>query len=214
MARISGDRTIGIRGLYKTQTYAPFVDAWFTLSACVMRLGKYLRLWTTVPLTKGRKRAVERRKYTRCVWVTIPLGITTLGTRVATSGPFLWNAHSFVLPRPVRDRGLARPFRAARRAEPTTIPVTVMTERRTVSSVTFAEAFVLDGADGVQPPGTYLIETVEEPLDSVSFLGFRRISTTITLPAVGTATLSRQVVAISAQELQTGSLNDDALANE
>jgi hypothetical protein len=89
MARISGDRTIGIRGLYKTQTYAPFVDAWFTLSACVMRLGKYLRLWTTVPLTKGRKRAVERRKYTRCVWVTIPLGITTLRTRVATGGPFL-----------------------------------------------------------------------------------------------------------------------------
>jgi hypothetical protein len=34
------------------------------------------------------------------------------------------------------------------------------------------------------------------------------------MPAVGTATLSRQVVAISAQELQTGSLNDDALANE
>jgi len=50
-----------------------------------------------------------------------------------------------------------------------------MTERRTVSSVTFAEAIVLDGAEGIQPPGTYLIETVEEPLDSVSFLGFRRI---------------------------------------
>jgi hypothetical protein len=96
------------------------------------------------------------------------------------------------------------PFRAARCAEPTTIPVTDMTERRTVNSVTFAEAFVLDGADGIQPPGTYLIETVEEPLESVSFLGFRRISTTIT----------RQVVAISPQELQTASLNDGALATE
>jgi hypothetical protein len=106
------------------------------------------------------------------------------------------------------------PFRAARCAEPTTIPVTDMTERRTVSSVTFAEAFVLDGADGIQPPGTYLIETVEEPLDNVSFLGFRRISTTITLPSVGTATLSRQVVAISPQELQTSALNDGALATE
>jgi len=89
-----------------------------------------------------------------------------------------------------------------------------MTERRTVSSVTFAEAFVLDGAEGIQPPGTYLIETVEEPLDRVSFLGFRRISTTITLPAVGTATLSRQVVVISPQELRTGSMNDGALAKE
>jgi hypothetical protein len=106
------------------------------------------------------------------------------------------------------------PFHAARCAEPTTIPVTDMTERRTVSSVTFAEAFVLDGADGIQPPGTYLVETVEEPLESVSFLGFRRISTTITLPSVGTPTLSRQVVAISPQELQTSSLNDGALAKE
>ena len=102
------------------------------------------------------------------------------------------------------------PVHATRNAQSTAIPVTDMTERRTVSSVNFAEAFVLDGADGIQSPGTYLIETVEEPLDSVSFLGFRRISTTITLPAVGTATLSRQVVAISPQELQTGSLNGGA----
>jgi hypothetical protein len=51
-------------------------------------------------------------------------------------------------------------------------------------------------------------------LDNVSFLGFRRISTTITLPSVGTATLSRQVVAISPQELQTSALNDGALATE
>jgi hypothetical protein len=103
---------------------------------------------------------------------------------------------------------------AAGNAERSTIPVTDMTERRTVSSVTFAEAFVLEGADGIQPPGTYLIETVEEPLDNLTFLGFRRISTTITLPAVGAATLSRQVVSISPQELQAGSISDGALAKE
>jgi hypothetical protein len=73
---------------------------------------------------------------------------------------------------------------------------------------------VLRGADGIQPPGTYLIETVEELLDSVSFLGYRRVSTTITLPAVGTATLSKQVIAVSRQELETGSMNDGALAKE
>jgi hypothetical protein len=102
--------------------------------------------------------------------------------------------------------------RAARCAEPTTIPVAEMTQRRTVSSLTFAEAFVLEAADGIQPPGTYLIETVEEPLDNLSFLGFRRISTTITLPAVDAATLSRQVVSITPQELQNGSLSDGVLA--
>ena len=101
-----------------------------------------------------------------------------------------------------------------RRAGLTTVSVTVMTERRTISSVTFTQAFVLRGADGIQPPGTYLLETVEEPLDSVSFLGYRRVSTTITLPAVGTATLSKQVIAVSPQELKTGSMNDGALAKE
>jgi len=50
------------------------------------------------------------------------------------------------------------PVHASRCAKPTAIPVPDMTEHRTVSLATFAEAFVLDGADGVQPPGTYLIE--------------------------------------------------------
>jgi hypothetical protein len=93
------------------------------------------------------------------------------------------------------------PVHAAINAERATIPVTDMTERRTVRPVTFAEAFMLEGADGIQPAGTYLIETVEEALDNISFLGFRRVSTTITLPAVDNATLSRQVVATSPQEL-------------
>jgi len=85
-----------------------------------------------------------------------------------------------------------------------------MTERRTVSSVTFVEAFVLEGADRIQPAGTYVVETVEEPLNNISLLGFRRVSTTITLPAVGTATLSRQVVVISPEELANGSMSDIA----
>src|SRR5688572_21238252 len=66
-----------------------------------------------------------------------------------------------------------------------TIGWQMMTERITHSSVTFRHAFVLREVEGVQPPGTYLIETVEEPLDNLSFLAYRRVSTTITLPAVG-----------------------------
>jgi hypothetical protein len=54
-----------------------------------------------------------------------------------------------------------------------------MTERITHSSVTFLHAFVLRDMDGMQPPGTYLIETVEEPLGNLSFLAYRRVSTTI-----------------------------------
>ena len=83
-----------------------------------------------------------------------------------------------------------------------------MTERITHSSVTFLHAFVLHDMDGMQPPGTYLIETVEERLSNLSFLAYRRVSTTMTLPAVGAASLRKQVVTIGPDELR------DALAND
>ena len=87
----------------------------------------------------------------------------------------------------------------------------MMTERRTHSSVTVLQAFVLREVEGVQSPGTYLIETVEEPLGNLSFLAYRRVSTTITLPAVGAASLRKQVVTIDPDELRAA-LAKDALA--
>jgi hypothetical protein len=86
-----------------------------------------------------------------------------------------------------------------------------MTERMTRSSVTFLHDFVLGDMDGVQPPGTYLIETVEEPLGTLSFVAYRRVSTTITLPAIGVASLQRQVVTVDPDELQAA-LAKDALS--
>lgn len=85
-----------------------------------------------------------------------------------------------------------------------------MTERITRSSVTFLHDFVLRDMDGIQPPGTYLLETVEEPLGTLSFVAYRRISTTITLPAIGVASRRRQVVTIDPDELQAA-LAKDAL---
>ena len=84
----------------------------------------------------------------------------------------------------------------------------MMTERITNSSVTFVHAFFLRDMEGMQPPGTYLIETVEEPLGTLSFLAYRRVSTTIALPAVGTTSLRRQVVTIDADELQAALAKD------
>lgn len=86
----------------------------------------------------------------------------------------------------------------------------MMTERITHSSVTFLHAFLLRD-EGVQPPGTYLIETAEEPLGNLSFLAYRRVSTTITLPAVGAPSLSKQVVTVDPDELRAA-LDKDALA--
>jgi hypothetical protein len=87
----------------------------------------------------------------------------------------------------------------------------MMTERTTYSSVTFLHPFVLRDVDGMQPPGTYLVETVEEPLGALSVLAYRRVSTTMTLPAAGAASLRKQVVTIDPDELQAA-LAKDALA--
>ncbi len=54
-----------------------------------------------------------------------------------------------------------------------------MTERVTRISVQFLHAFDPGGDYGVQPAGTYDVETVEEQLDSISFIAYRRISTTM-----------------------------------
>ena len=69
-----------------------------------------------------------------------------------------------------------------------------MAERTTRAFVTFLERFSLVDVDGLPPAGTYLVETVEQTLDDLSFVAYRRISTTTTLPALGTATLRRQVI--------------------
>ena len=69
-------------------------------------------------------------------------------------------------------------------------------------SVTFSRPFWLADVDGIQPAGTYRIQTVDVTLDNLSFLAYRRVSTTIELPAVGTASSKRQVVTIDPVELE------------
>ena len=82
-----------------------------------------------------------------------------------------------------------------------------MPERTTHSSVTFTP-FSLAGVDGVQPAGTYTIETVEETLDNLSFVAYRRVSTTIVLPAVSIPTRQRQVVPIDPRDLEAATKRD------
>ncbi len=74
-----------------------------------------------------------------------------------------------------------------------------MHERTVRTSVQFLRSFQLAGIDKTLPPGTYEIETAEEAIDSLSIVGYRRISTTITLP--GPTKLSRQLVTIDPADL-------------
>ena len=57
-----------------------------------------------------------------------------------------------------------------------------MPERTTRTTVTFLRPFSLTDVDGVQPAGTYTVETVDTTLDNLSFIAYRRVSTSIMLP--------------------------------
>ena len=83
-----------------------------------------------------------------------------------------------------------------------------MTERTTRTSITFSNPFSLSDIDGVQGAGTYRIEAVDVTLDIMSFVAYRRVSTTIELPAVGSASSQRQVVTIDPVELEAALKRD------
>ena len=85
-----------------------------------------------------------------------------------------------------------------------------MTDRTTEKLVTFRHPFTLRDIVGTQPAGTYQIETVESAIDGLSFVAFRRVSTTITVPAVGTSALRREFIEIDPADLATA-LQTDAL---
>jgi len=85
-----------------------------------------------------------------------------------------------------------------------------MAGRTTRRSVTFSQPFSLTDIDGIQPAGTYRVQTVDVSLDNSSFHADRRVSTTIELPSVGTASSRRQVMAIDPLELEAALTRDRA----
>ena len=70
--------------------------------------------------------------------------------------------------------------------------------------MTFSHPFTLAGIEGSQPAGVYRVETVDVLLDSLSgpMAAYRRISTTIELPAIGVPALQRQLSAIDGRALE------------
>ena len=60
---------------------------------------------------------------------------------------------------------------------------------------------VLSGVEGVQPSGTYTVETDEEQLETFSRPAYRRISTLIRLPVCAGGILTTQVVTVDPVEL-------------
>ena len=76
-----------------------------------------------------------------------------------------------------------------------------MGERTIETTVTFKHPFTLPVFDRPQPAGTYTLETTEEEIPDVSFSAFRRTSTMLHLPAVGTAGARSETVSVDPAEL-------------
>lgn len=76
-----------------------------------------------------------------------------------------------------------------------------MMNRTTLTHVVFARPFSLTGLDGLQPAGTYAIETEEELLEGLSFPAYRRTGTVMLLPARSGSMITGQAVAVDPVEL-------------
>jgi hypothetical protein len=76
-----------------------------------------------------------------------------------------------------------------------------VTERVTQKVVSFLHPFVLAGVEGEQPAGSLTVETIEEPVGNHSLVGYRRVSTTITVTSHQFGAASRQVITIDPRDL-------------
>jgi hypothetical protein len=76
-----------------------------------------------------------------------------------------------------------------------------MMTRTTQTRVTFRRSFRLGALEGVQPAGTYRLDTDEEQIPGLSFVAFRRTATMLHLPANPAPGATRQVVPVDPVEL-------------
>jgi hypothetical protein len=83
-----------------------------------------------------------------------------------------------------------------------------MNTQTLTSEVVFRRSFVLTGLDGVQPPGTYRIQTYSELLDIPSAVAYRRLSTSIELHAQPAGII--RTATIDPLELEAALLRDAA----
>lgn len=79
-----------------------------------------------------------------------------------------------------------------------------MTRRTNSRTVTFTHPFNIDGIHRQNPPGSYLVETDEETIDSLSFVAWRNVGSRIHITRPGVT----QVFSIDPVELETILMRD------
>jgi hypothetical protein len=90
--------------------------------------------------------------------------------------------------------------------------VSAVPERITSKTVCFRYPFKIAGAEGEHPAGIYTVETTEEPIGGLSFIAYRRVSTTIVLASRSFGPAARQVVTIEPADLDAALERDVANA--
>jgi hypothetical protein len=85
-----------------------------------------------------------------------------------------------------------------------------MMNRTTISTVTFRHPFTIQGIDGWQPAGSYIVEMEEELLQALSFPVWRRVHTAIRLPQRPGASVTEQVAEIDPAEIDAALTGDAA----
>jgi len=68
--------------------------------------------------------------------------------------------------------------------------------RTTQEVVRFRSAFSLPGFDEAQPPGEYIVDQDDEPVEGASWIGWRRVATFIYLPAISARWSKQQMVPV------------------
>jgi len=76
-----------------------------------------------------------------------------------------------------------------------------MTTRTTQSTVHFTSPVRLPGLDEPLPAGDYRVDHDEESIDDLSRIAWRRTGAFIHLPAIGIASLTRQMLPITPADL-------------
>jgi hypothetical protein len=72
----------------------------------------------------------------------------------------------------------------------------------------FKHGFILSAFDKPQPPGTYRLVTVDNEIDGLSFVAYRRTSTVLHLPALSSNAYRHQAYEVDRDELEAALRTD------
>jgi hypothetical protein len=83
-----------------------------------------------------------------------------------------------------------------------------MTQRTTATTVTFANAFRIEGYEQELPPGDYVVETNEDLIQELSFPVYRRVSTMLQVERIPGRPGETQVWSIDPEALEAALQRD------